>query len=302
MFNKNKHMSIKNHMRSDFVQYTLGKLDIIIISDGEVYENNFLAPGIPENILIQAFKEKGLEPPYYQLVHNIAIIKSEQKIIMIDTGNGYKKAPQAGKLLDNLALAGIAPRDITDIVLTHAHPDHTNGLIDRNNHMVFPSAKIHISKQEFEFWRNEADFSKSKSPKESLLSLQKDIQLFFSLVQNQLHLFQNNDTLFDCLQSIPAPGHTPGHCIFVIKSHNKRLIHLADVFHDETILFTQPEWGTIFDIDFDLAVSTRRKILEDFAETGQLLFGYHLPWPGLGYIQKEKEIFKWTTKENYNTD
>lgn len=72
----------------------------------------------------------------------------------------------------------------------------------------------------------------------------------------------------------------------------------ADIFHDEIMLFNWPEWGTVFDIDFDLAALTRQKVLEHFAGSGQRVFGYHLPWPGFGYIEKEKRSFRWISEVN----
>lgn len=295
MINDNK--KVNRHFSSNFIKHRLDEHDIVVISDGEVqYENSCFAPGISKKILEETIKNHRPITPHFKLPHNILVIRSKEHVIMIDTGNGYKENPHAGRLLDNLASAGIAPVDITDIVLTHAHPDHTNGLIDYKNDLVFPKAKIHISKKEFEFWQGEADFSRSKNTVESLLSLQKEIQFFFSIVHDQLQFFTGKDLLFECLQPIPAPGHTPGHCIFTITSGNEKFTHLADIFHDEIMLFTQPEWGTIFDVDFELAGFTRRKVLEDFASSGQQVFGYHLPWPGFGYIYKEKEAFKWDSK------
>jgi glyoxylase-like metal-dependent hydrolase (beta-lactamase superfamily II) len=295
MINDNKNNN--RDFPSNFIKHRFGELDMIVISDGEVqYENSCFAPGIPKTILEETLRNYGPITAHFKLPHNILVIRFKENVIMIDTGNGYKESPHAGRLLDNLALAGIALVDITDIVLTHAHPDHTNGLIDEKNHLVFPKAKIHISKKEFEFWQGEADFSKSKNTIESLLALQKEIQFFFSIVENQLQFFTGKDLLFECLQPIPTPGHTPGHCIFTITSDNEKFTHLADIFHDEIMLFTQPEWGTIFDIDFELAGFIRRKVLEDFARSGQRVFGYHLPWPGFGHIYKEKGSFKWDSK------
>lgn len=280
-----------------FIKYTLADLDIVVISDGEVrYENNCFAPGISMNLLEDTLKNRRPITTHFQLPNNIIVIRFKEHVIMIDSGNGYRESPHAGRLIYNLALAGITPGDITDVVLTHAHPDHINGLIDNKNNLVFPKAKIHISKDEFEFWQGEADFSMSKSTIESLLSLQKEIQFFFSLVQGQLQFFTGKDLLLECLQPIPMPGHTPGHCMFAISSKNEKFIHLADIFHDEIMLFSKPEWGTIFDIDFDLAAVTRRQVLEDFASSGERVFGYHLPWPGFGYIQKREESFSWISE------
>ncbi len=291
---KNNEIMDKTPFSSAFIKYRLDELEIVVISDGSVlYENSCFAPGIPTMMLEDTLKPHRSITSHFRLPNNILVIRFKEKVIMIDSGNGYKERPHAGRLLYNLTLAGISPDDITDIVLTHAHPDHINGLTDDKNKLVLPKSKIHVSKEEFEFWQGEADFSKSKSPVGSLLALQKEIQFFFSVVQDQLQFFTGTDLLFECLQPVPMPGHTPGHYMFNIISGNEKFTHLADIFHDEIMLFSRPEWGTIFDIDFELAAITRRQVLEDFAVTGERVFGYHLPWPGFGHIRKEQESFRW---------
>ncbi|SEW52188.1 MBL fold metallo-hydrolase [Chitinophaga arvensicola] len=282
--------STANTVTPGFFKYRLGTLDMILITDGAVpYDTRCFAPGIPANTLAQ-LREKSTP---FLLPHNILVLLFDERIVMIDAGNGSKAGPHAGQLPANLRAAGIAPEDVTDIVLSHAHPDHINGLTEDNQQLVFPNAKIHLSEKEFEYWQNEADFSKSKHPAAELAILQKEIQFFFASVAAKLQLFDETAPLFDCLQPIAAPGHTPGHCLFSIHSGNEKLVHLADIFHDEIVLFARPEWGTVFDIDFELAACTRRKILEDYAASGQRVLGYHLPLPGLGYIVKEHDLFRW---------
>lgn len=286
--------NIKSFDTAELMTYRLGELEILIVSDGVVnYEDRCFAPGIPGAVLTTLMENHGAVQPYFRLAHNVMLIRFKDRIILIDAGNGYKEQPHAGRLTDYLLFAGILPETVTDIVLTHAHPDHIDGLIDENCQLIFSKAVIHISEQEFTFWQGNADFSKSKDNMKSLLALQQSIRFFFSIVKDQLKCFNTEEPLFDCLQPVHAPGHTPGHCMFILKSGNEKLIHLGDIFHDEMLLFTEPEWGTIFDVDFELAGLTRRNILKKFAGSGQLLFGYHLSWPGFGYIEPEKVSFKW---------
>ena len=58
---------------------------------------------------------------------------------------------------------------------------------------------------------------------------------------DRLHIFQKNEELLECMQLIPAPGHTPGHTIIRIYSENEELYHIADVVHSEIISFEHPE-------------------------------------------------------------
>lgn len=68
---------------------------------------------------------------------------------------------------------------------------------------------------------------------------------------------------------------------------------MADICHDAEILFARPEWGTIFDIDFELAAQTRRRTLGKLADSRQLVFAYHLQWPGFGRIVRVDDGFRW---------
>ena len=186
---------------------------------------------------------------------------------------------------------------MTDVVLSYAHPDHFNGLINDDGKFAFPNAMIHMHRAEFDFWEdNDADFSKSRNSEKSLRLLRREIKTFFSRIESKLRLFDHGEQLFDFLQPILTPGHTPGHCIFTIISDSEKFIHISDIFHDDIVLFDKPEWGTIFDTNFELAVSTRENVLKKFAASEERLFGYHLPWPGFGYIHKDNYRYSWVSE------
>jgi glyoxylase-like metal-dependent hydrolase (beta-lactamase superfamily II) len=298
MTNNSETSAIKANPTPGIKNYRFGTFNLLVVTDGDVeYDNNCFAPGIPPAELKQLREKHNSLSTHFMLPHNILVFTSPDKTIMIDAGNGDKAGPDAGKLVGNLRAAGISPDALTDIVLTHAHPDHFNGLIGNNGQLAFPNAKIHMHQKEFDFWQNDhADFSGSKSPATSLRSLQQEIRFFFSQIGGKLQLFNTDEPLFDFLQPMLTPGHTPGHCMFTIISGNEKFVHMADIFHDEIVLFAKPQWGTVFDIDFDLATNTRLRVLEEFAASKQPVFGYHLPWPGFGYIEKHNEGFTWVVE------
>ncbi|WP_167020939.1 MBL fold metallo-hydrolase [Chitinophaga sp. Cy-1792] len=272
--------------------FRLNGENLLIITDGEVpYDNNCFAPDIPREE-VNAIRGDNAEDII--LTHNILIIKKYERVILIDAGNGPATAPAGAHLLTNLLSAGITAREITDILLTHAHPDHIGGLVNEENQPVFPAAAIHLSKAEYDFWQNPAaDFSHSKHSPEALKAVQQQIQQILSVVKPQLHLFQGNWSLMNIIRPIPAPGHTPGHMLFSITLGSEQFIHMGDICHEELLLFSQPGWGTIFDVDFELAAETRFRVLNALATLGKLTFGYHMPWPGFGKVVRKGTAFAW---------
>ena len=119
------------------------------------------------------------------------------------------------------------------------------------------------------------------------------IQDRLEFIKPQLQLTEPGDLLFNCIHLIAAPGHTPGHIIIRIFSGDEELIHIADIVHSEVLLFPNPEWGFIFDTDFEQAVATRTKVLNQLAQKQILTLAYHLPWPGLGHMRHKNNAFDW---------
>lgn len=94
---------------------------------------------------------------------NVLLLEWGDKRVLIDTGAGGIFGNDSGHLGENLAYAGLSPKDVTDVVLSHAHPDHIGGLTDkRSGELLYPNADVRISKEECTFWLSDIpDFSKS---------------------------------------------------------------------------------------------------------------------------------------------
>lgn len=99
------------------------------------------------------------------------------------------------------------------------------------------------------------------------------------------------DELVSGIQSIPSPGHTPGQIALGIEAEGKQLLLPADAITNIHTNFEQPEWQPFFDFDQELAVRTRRQLL-DRAATDEML-GYHFPFPGLGYTLSRGKAYHW---------
>ena len=75
-------------------------------------------------------------------------------------------------------------------------------------------------------------------------------------------------------------------------SRGDRLLHVVDILH-QPFQFAHTEWQFVFDSDGDMAVETRRRILQRCADENLLTLFYHLKFPGLGKVSQDTDIFSW---------
>ena len=84
---------------------------------------------------------------------NTFLIRSKGRIAIVDTGSGNYLQPTAGFVQRSLAAAGIDPKSIDTVLLTHMHPDHSAGLTDMSNgQLLFPNAELVMHENELAHW------------------------------------------------------------------------------------------------------------------------------------------------------
>lgn len=282
-----------------FQQVKIGDIEAVILSDGYIHISPIqpsMAPDISNKQLSDFLKANGGDTESVDLGMNILLLKKGDKLILFDSGSGSDMGPTGGWLKDNLAMIGIAPEQITDIVVTHAHLDHVAGLLDASGKSIYPNATIYMTKIEYDFWMGEnPDFSRAKLKDAAMVeTMVKYIRNILTALQPQIKLVADKNVLLDCIEVQIAPGHTPGHIISTIFSNNEKLVAMADIVHASNILFANPRWGTSFDYDFELGIKTRLAVLKKLSSENALIFGYHQPYPGIGRIKQiANESYKW---------
>lgn len=277
----------------------LGELDIFILSDGFLRYNGIegYSPRADLQQLKKILKENFRPTDYMDMAMNIPLVKTKERLILIDAGMGIFADKNSGALLNSLQKAGFKPEQITDIFISHAHIDHIGGLIDKNDSIVFPNARYHIAQKEFDFWMNatEGDFRNSYMFKNTK-AIQFDIDAakrIFNVIRHKVTYFDFEKPLYGNFKFQLVPGHTPGMTFITIYSDNKELTYIADQAHSDVLLFPHPEWGFFADVDLEVAIASRKKMNGQLAQSHVNILGYHLPYPGLGNIRRENRKYQW---------
>lgn len=268
-----------------FYNFKHGDMQIAVISDGP------LAFGDGRKLMKEMSMEdmtKHLEANFLAaddmvLQQNITVVNTGSKLLVIDTGMGASKmfGENQGRLPANLKAAGYDPAAVDAVILSHCHPDHAGGLVDKDGKSVFPNAQVYVNEADFKFWTDE-----------KLLD-NKDMAGFVKLARDNLlphkdkmTFIKGGQEVVTGITAVDAPGHTLGHTIFMVASGGKTLAVTADVGHHSVLMVETPKIEFVYDMDSKQAVQSRLKVW-DMLSTDKIPFvAFHFPFPGLGNLAK----------------
>ena len=95
------------------------------------------------------------------------------------------------------------------------------------------------------------------------------------------------------ITAVDAAGHSPGLLAFHVESAGKRVMITADTCTQFVMAVQRPEWHFEMDDDKEKAVTTRKRILDMLAMDKIFVASFHMPFPGLGYIDKGQGGYRW---------
>ena len=274
-----------------FYRFKFGTGEATIVSDGTLPlgdpHTNFtgLSPQEMDKQLTDSF----LPTSNAVLEQNILILNTGDRLILFDTGMGSLQlfGPTTGKLLKTMKQAGIDPKDIDAVVMSHAHVDHCGGCVGDDGKSNFPNAQFYITQADFEFWTNSANVPKEfgaflDTARKNLLP-----------VRDRLVFIKDGQEILPGVTAMAAPGHTIGHTIFMIGNGNSQLCYLGDLTHHPVLLMEKPLTQFAYDTDPALSAQTRVKMLTMLAEKRIPILAYHFAWPGIGHVAKQGEGFRY---------
>jgi glyoxylase-like metal-dependent hydrolase (beta-lactamase superfamily II) len=212
----------------------------------------------------------------------------ESDLILIDMGSGDRFMPSAGKLWDNLKAAGIDKEKISKVVFTHGHPDHLWGTVDELNDLVTPGASFFVSRAEWDFWHGE-DASRGLPAERA--GFVTGARRNYAAIKDKVTLMNPGDEIVAGLRLIDTPGHTQGHVSLELGG-GEGVIVGGDALIHPLISFQHPDWRPIADHVPDQAIATRRKLLDRLAADRSKLIGFHLPYPGVGLVERKDSAYR----------
>jgi glyoxylase-like metal-dependent hydrolase (beta-lactamase superfamily II) len=273
-----------------------GAFEITIVSDGyfvlpppnAAADVGFLYPDIPRSELAAFLTSVGLSIDRVQLPNNVALVRTPSDLILIDTGAGGGWQPTSGKLIESLQAAGIDRGKITKIVFTHAHPDHLWGIADGAGELRFPNASYYIAEREWNFWMDADALSKvPENFKGFVLGAKRDL----SRIKDQLRTVKPGEDIVTGVRVLDTAGHTPGHVSLEIAGGDG-LIVVGDVAANALVSFAHPEWRFAIDSIPELAIASRRRLLDRAATDKTRVVGSHWPYLGLGLVERKDGAYR----------
>jgi glyoxylase-like metal-dependent hydrolase (beta-lactamase superfamily II) len=264
----------------------VGEIDIVPVMDGvaripptEAYRMGGVAPNGRggEEVDWEPHRALVAEDGTLELGLGGFLVRGGDRVVLVDAGVGdIVRGPfNGGQLLANLAAAGVQPEDVTDVVLTHLHFDHV-GWTTRHGEVVFTNATYRCDERDWShFVGPDPGATKKLTP-----------------IADRLEPWSGGGSLLPGMDTMAAPGHTPGSTILVVSSGDDRALLLGDVVHCPVELLDD-EWAGMGDVDPDLAIRTRVALAKELEGTDTPVAAAHFPGLQFGRLLGGQGTRRW---------
>src|ERR1700757_1089870 len=275
-----------------FYRYKVGTYECTSINDGA---RSFPMPdkfvvNVPKEEALAASDAAYMPKGMVTVPFNPQLINTGSKLILIDTGNGVANLEATkgavGRTLQNLAAAGVDPKSIDVVLLSHLHPDHTNGIRAADGSMAFPNAEIMVPSVDWAFWTSDENTAKAQT-NEMMKNYFANVKKTFAGIESKVTKYDWGKEVAPGITSIATPGHTPGHTSFAVASGNSKILIQSDVTNIPELFLRNPDWHVAFDVDGDLAQQTRHKFYDMAAAEKMTVVGFHFTFPSVGHVEKD---------------
>jgi glyoxylase-like metal-dependent hydrolase (beta-lactamase superfamily II) len=273
-----------------FYRYKVGDFEVTALNEGVVRN------ATPANMAVNKTLpdvQKALGDAFLPTDHvinqfNTIVVNTGKNLVLIDSGFGDNGPPTGNNLLGNMSAAGIDPKNIDTILVSHFHGDHISGIRSKGGAANYPNAEIMVPSGEWQFWN---DASNQAKVIDNFKPGFANVKRVFEPVAKDVKQFEHGKELVPGITAVDSRGHSPGHTAFLVASGNGKLLVTSDTVNHQ-ILIRNPEWSLWADMDAAMAVTARKRLL-DMAATDKIqISAYHLPFPSTGFISKRGDGYE----------
>ncbi len=289
--------SMQGKMQPTIYRFKLGGFEVTSIMDSKVIRAG-LTPSYGGEANADAVKALAkasrIDADRYEHPFTPLLVNTGKELVLFDTGNGslreeheqLKNRLPAGNLVARMKEAGYKPEDVDVVVLTHGHPDHIGGLT-KGGQPVFPNARYVFGAAEFDFWNKGENVREARKFNRELY-----VKIVVPLA-NRATMTKPGDEVVPGIRAVDAFGHSPGLLAFTIESDGKHMINWADTAGHYVVSLQRPDLPLDVDDDKEKAAATRKRIFDMVAKEDLLVAGFHMPFPGLGYVERGQGGYSW---------
>ena len=279
-----------------FYRYKVGDYECTSINDGArsfPMPDNFVT-NVPKAEAAAAADAAYMPKGMVTVPFNPQLVNTGSKLILIDSGNGIANfAPTkgaVGRTLENLEAAGVDPKGIDIVLMSHLHPDHTNGIRAADGSMAFPNAEIMVPAKDWEFWMSDENAAKAQT--DLMKNYFANVRKIYAGIESKVTKYDWGKEVAPGITSIATPGHTPGHTSFAIASGNSTILVQSDVTNIPELFLRNPNWHVVYDVDPELAQQTRHKFCDMAAAEKATVVGFHFTFPSIGHVEKDGSKYR----------
>lgn len=274
-------------------RYKVGSYEITVLNDGwqDFPVSDAMIRNAKADDVNAALEAAYLPKGTFRSVYNPILVNTGSKLVLIDTGNSTVRGPSMGHLPASMAAAGIDPKSIDIVLISHFHPDHINGILASDGKSLqYPNAEIMVPEAEWAFWMDEA--AMNRLPDGGIKNNHKNCFRVFTGLENKVTKYGWDKEVVPGVTPFASVGHTPGHTSYILASGNGRLLVQCDVTQRPELYVRNPHWQMMGDMDGPKAAETRRKIYDMAAAEKMLIAGFHYPFPAAGYAEKAGDGYR----------
>ena len=251
---------------------TVGNVDIVAVLD-------MVPPAREPNMMFPTTSSQDwdshqdcLEEGQLQLYYLHFFLRSQGKVIMVDTGMGPGPHPdrgnRTGDLVNQLKSRGVETVDVDVVAHTHLHGDHVGWNVDYSGSQpapTFSKARYLVPRLDWEHFTKPDVIGSAPQVTNSVMPLEG---------MGVMDLVDSEYDITDEVKTLSAPGHTPGHMVIVITSQGEKAMVVGDLLHSKAQV-ARPDWTAGVDTDKEASRSNRERILDDAEAEGFVIAAGH---------------------------